>query len=192
MAKVTVPIQELNSFDLPPVCVVTGSDVDVTFHKQRFTWTPPWVYLLILVPAGGLVLAAIVSLLVRRRVEGELPYSELGRSRFQLARVARPVSVLLLIVGCVGSSMLLVADSDGPLGNLGPPAFLLSVLLPIATYIGTRKWVVMATRISKTHVDLRVGSDHAAQAITAHLKAGGAGVPYGPDDASAPEVTALA
>lgn len=172
MAKATIPIPELNQFDLPSVCLVTGSEEGVTFHKRRLLWTPPWVYLLILVPAGGLLLAAVVSMIVRRRAEAELPFSELGWSRYQQARWVRPLSVVFLILGWVFGMMFLASD-EAPYATLAPILLILAMVVPVATYFVTRKWVVVPTRISQTHVDLRIGSDVAALRIAEHLRAGG-------------------
>jgi hypothetical protein len=40
---ITIPSNELNSFGLPPVCVVTGSREGVVFKPVKFSWYPRWV-----------------------------------------------------------------------------------------------------------------------------------------------------
>lgn len=169
MAKVSIPKAELNRFDLPPVCLITGSTEGVTFRPRKLLWTPPWVYLLIFIPMGGLPLAFVVSLLVRRRVDAELPFSEKGWTRFRQATWFRPLSVLVLLCGWLGALMLLASESDA-MSNFAGVFVILFLAIPIAVYVATRKWVVSVGGITKTHVDLRCGSDEAAQRIRAHLR----------------------
>ena len=79
--SLTLPINELNSFDLPPVCLIIGQRESVSFHKVKFAWYPRWVPALIFVPLGGLLLAAIVAAIMTKRAAGELPFSDQGWSR---------------------------------------------------------------------------------------------------------------
>lgn len=168
MAKASIPKAELNRFDLPAVCLVTGSESGVTFRKRKLLWTPPWVYLLIFIPMGGLLLAVVVNLLVRRRVDAELPFTEKGWKHFRLASWLRPLSVLFLIPGWLGTMMLLADDTST--GNYAGVFGILVVATPLVAFIATRKWMVSAARITNTHVELRCGSEEAAKRITAHLK----------------------
>src|SRR5512141_1345766 len=99
MTPITIPIAEMNSIDLPPVCISTGAQEEVTFRKVKFAWYPRWVAALILVPYGGLLLAAIVAAVLTKRAKGELPFSNLGWSRWRQAKLFIGLSVVLLFVG---------------------------------------------------------------------------------------------
>lgn len=169
MAKATIPVSELNRFDLPPVCLVTGETEGVSFQTRTLLWTPPWVYLLILVPAGGILLAAVVSLLVRRRVKAELPFSGLGWKRYRLATWLRPLSVLFLLFGWLATMMLLAAGDDAP-EHAAALAGIVSAAIPLSVFLTTRKWTVRPTHISQTHATLYFGSDVAAQQLKRHLE----------------------
>ena len=68
MANVTIPVNEMNSFDLPKVCVITGSKDNITFQDKKFSWVPPWARLF----------GALIQALVARRANGQLPFSPEG------------------------------------------------------------------------------------------------------------------
>ena len=170
MALVSIPVQEINAFDLPPVCVVTGEEEGVTFRKRQLLWTPPWVWVLIFVPFGGLLLVLIASLVLRKRVQAELPFSAAGWARYQRMRWMRPLSIVGLIFGVVTSFTLMAAE--GSVRAAAYPLFLASIAFPFAVVILTRKSVVQASRITDTHVHLKVPSEHAAGRIRWHLNGG--------------------
>jgi hypothetical protein len=168
MALVNIPIQEVNAFDLPPVCVITGAEEGVSFRKVQLSWHPPWVWLLIFVPFGGLFLVLIVAMVLRKRLKAELAFTATGWARRQRTLWLRPLSLVGLIMGVVGSITLMVAE--GALRDAALPLFLASLAFPFVVVILTRKSVVQASRISATHVFLKLPSEVAARRIAEHLR----------------------
>jgi len=169
MALLKLPINEMNSFDLPPVCLITGERNDVTFRRVKFSWYPRWIAALILVPYGGLLLALIVALILTKRAAGELPFSDEGWSRWRLAKAMMPVAVLWVIAAMSGGVFLLVSEQTG----LGLLALLSMLGVPLVLYLTVQRGrMVTPASITDTEIALNVPSLQAALAIHRHLHAG--------------------
>ncbi len=67
-----IPLGAGSRFDLPEVCVVTGERLGLEWHKREFVWTPPWVFVLVLL---NVLILVIVAMVVRKKVNLELPYA---------------------------------------------------------------------------------------------------------------------
>jgi len=170
MPALTLPVNELSSFDLPPVCLLTGERTNVSFRKVKFAWYPRWVGFLILVPYGGLLLAAIVAAILTKRAKGELPFSDQGWSRWRLAKIMMVLQFLWLLGGLVGGIAAAAA------GDAGSIAILLFVSVPVgmlAIYFAfQRNKMVVPTRITEAEITIKIPSEQAAMAIREHLTAG--------------------
>ena len=169
MALLKLPINEMSSFDLPPVCLITGERNDVTFRRVRFSWYPRWVPVLILVPTGGLLLALIVALILAKRAAGELPFSDEGWSRWRRAKLMVPVAVLWVIVAMLGGVFFLSSEQTA----LGLLALLTMVGVPLVLYLTVQRGrMVTPASITDTEIALNVPSLQAALAIREHLHSG--------------------
>ncbi|RKG63079.1 hypothetical protein D7V80_32075 [Corallococcus sp. CA054B] len=82
MHLVYLLIQEMNAFDLPPVCLITGERQGVVFKPVAFSWYPPWIsrFLLLGVLALALVpilpIALFVASVRTKQALGTLPFTE--------------------------------------------------------------------------------------------------------------------
>ncbi len=168
MTPITLPIAEMNSIDLPPVCVVTGAQTDVKFHKVKFAWYPQWVAALILVPYGGLLLAAVVAAVLTKRAKGELPFSEAAWSHWRLGKILTVLAVVLLLASLIGGIILLATNSSG----LGALTLLLGVVVPLIAAVIFGRWGPQPVKITEQEITLNLPSAEAAAAIRDHLHAG--------------------
>lgn len=166
MATVILPSDELTSFDLPAICMVTGQTEGVTFKPVRFAWYPRWVAALILC---NLLIMLIVALILTKRVKGELPFTEEGYRRWQRGRLLFGLSVFAGL-GLFFAGMALAINESGLLALL---AFIATVAVPVGTYIGfARGNMVVVKKIDETTITLEVPSQEAAERIERHLVAG--------------------
>jgi len=173
MSALTLPVNELSSFDLPPVCLITGERTGVSFRKVKFAWYPRWVAALIFVPFGGLLLAAIVAMILTKKASGELPFSDAGWSKWRLAKIMVGLDILWVIVALFGGIAVLSNAEGGVLSFAGPLIFFSMVGVPVAVYfLFQRKKMVTPTRITETELTINIPSEEAAMAIRQHLTGG--------------------
>lgn len=171
MPALTLPVNELSSFDLPPVCLITGTRDNVSFRKVKFAWYPRWVALLILVPYGGLLLAAIVAAILTKRATGELPFSDAGWSKWRLGKIMTALQFLWVIAAFIGGMIMAVADSGSAV--LAAVLFVSVFAVPLGIYfVAQRNKMVVPTRITETEITIKIPSEQAALAIRQHLTAG--------------------
>lgn len=169
MPALTLPTNELSSFDLPPVCLITGERAGVTFHKVKFSWYPRWIPALIFVPFGGILLAAIVAFIMTKKAAGELPFTEQGWSRWRLAKIMGVVSVFFVLLAMFGGLGLMAAE----LPEAAFVAWGLMIAVPLAIYFNLQRGrSVMPVRITDTEITLKIPSEEAALAIRDHLHSG--------------------
>jgi hypothetical protein len=161
MSTASIPISELTSFDLPPVCVVTGSSDKVLFRPVKFQWYPRWVAGFAIAP----VIMVILMLVLTRRAKGELPFCDEGWERWQRAKRFAGVSVAVFILGLVSAGIAMAEDA--PVVALVVFLASFTLLIVFATRAGGRGPV--ATRIDRTHLTLKLPSAAAAQRINTHL-----------------------
>ena len=162
MAEIRIPTNELNPFDLPKVCVMTGAtDATVEFRKVKFQWYPPWVNALILI---NVIVLAIVARILTKVAKGELAFSEAAWKRWRMWKMGLVFSLLGMIVGIIVGIVLLASDS--PLG--GVLAFA-SFVQGIVVIIIARKAGPSVTSIKDEVLILKVPSDDAARLYEQHL-----------------------
>lgn len=168
MTEVTIPERELNSFDLPRVCILTGNREGVTFRPVKFAWYPRWVVILIVV---NLLVAAIVAFALTKRVRGELPFTEQAWLTWRRGRVLFPSSIVFAVGLLFGGLFLLAADH----AVLGIVALVLAIAVPVAVWAAfLRGRNLMVSKIADGSIVLRTPSAVAAREIEAHLHGGAA------------------
>jgi hypothetical protein len=172
MPALTLPVNELSSFDLPPVCLITGARDNVSFRKVKFAWYPRWVAFLIFVPFGGLLLAAIVAMILTKKAAGELPFSDEGWSKWRMAKIMVAVDVLW-VIGAMFAGIGFAASETETGGVIAALAFSSMVAVPVAIYfLFQRKRMVTPTRITDTDLTIKIPSEEAAAAVRMHLTGG--------------------
>jgi hypothetical protein len=167
MALLSLPVAEMNSFDLPRVCLVTGAPA-AEFKKMKFSWYPRWVAALIFVPYGGLLLALVISLILRKHAAGELPFSEEGWARHRRSKWIAASALLWMIGGFIGAIGLGIAEQ----GALAALTVLVALGLIIASMVYAQRTGISVQRIADDQIQLKIPSEAAALAVEAHLHSG--------------------
>ncbi len=155
---IIIPAAEMNSFDLPRVCLLTGEQNNIVFKEMKFQYVPPWARLF----------GALIQVLVARKAKGELPFSEAAHAAMKKGQLMFGLSfvgsfVLFGIFGAISG-----ATRSGIPMLLGLAA---AIALPIVVYQKMLKGkFVRCTMIEKDgRVTLNIPSDAAAQMISTHL-----------------------
>lgn len=165
MPNIILPADELNEFDLPRVCVVTGQTENVEFKPVKFAWYPRWIAALVII---NLLIAAIVASIMTRRVKGHLPFTEEAYKAWWRGRILFGLSFLVMIAVMIGG--IVVMDRTPPLG-LG--LVLLSIATPIVTYfVFARNRGPVVQRIADGTITLKLPSEQAVMTIQDHMNAG--------------------
>ena len=146
MVRFTLPANELNHFDLPAVCLVTGSEREVSFHTVHF--------------AGSLVSQA---------VHGELPFTDVGWRRHRLAALAWIGVQSVASLGTLSGIIALAAGAEG----VGAVLLLGTVLLGAGLWLlGVRGRRVVCRRLTPALVQLEVPDASAAEVVDRYRHAG--------------------
>ena len=163
-----IPNGELSEFDLPRVCVMTGSMETIEFRPVKFAWYPRWV--------GSLVicawpLALIMMQVMTKRVSGKLPFSPPGWERYQRGKRMSIFAVLSFFVGLI----LCIAAGAAELPALIFVGLALALIVPLVLIICfTRNTRINVTKITDSHITLKLPSNEASDAFSAHLRGGAA------------------
>ncbi|HEX8699693.1 MAG TPA: hypothetical protein VF815_12695 [Myxococcaceae bacterium] len=166
MREIILPADELNEFDLPRVCVVTGQTENVVFKPVNFAWYPRWVAVFILI---NLLVAAIIAFALTKRVKGHLPFTE---EAFKAWRTGITLFALSIVagIGLFFGSIFLLASNHGELGSV---AMLAALVVPI--FVGvkfTRRKGPVVQRIKDGQITLKLPSEEAVMMIKHHLVSG--------------------
>ena len=166
MATLSIPENEMTSFDLPKVCVVTGSTQNVSFRPVKFQWYPRWI--------AGFAVAPLIMLIVMvvllRRAKGELPFSDEAWDAWKKGKMLMALSIVGAFV-LFGAGIAALAND---LAIVGGPLLLAAFVEPIV--IGVKFLAgrgPTCTRIADGRIELKIKSDSAAEAIRKHLDGGG-------------------
>jgi len=168
MAHLSLPVAELTSFDLPPVCLVTGSEAEVSFRRVKFVWSPRWIPLLIFFPYAGLLLALILTLVLRKRAAGELPFSPAGWERYRRGVWLTYAALLSLLLG-IGGMIAFFASQQFETGLV---AALAGVIGTIALHIVGTNMGISVRKITLGHLDLKIPQEAVALRFRDHLQGG--------------------
>jgi hypothetical protein len=157
MTTVAVPAAWIAQGTLPPCCARHGGPATRQAKRRFDTKTPSWVLLLVLV---ALLVAAIVALVLRKSVEGQLPGCD------QCARDQRRFKLTVLGAWVADVVVLVLAVQIGPAG------LLLWLLVTLGALVwsfagGARYRVTGNLRKDQQWVDLRGVSEEFAAAINA-------------------------
>ncbi len=139
MPEVRLYASEADSTRLPPVCMRCGAPA-TTYDVKKFSWHPPWVYLLIL---GGLLPLIIVSLIVTKRMTVRGPFCDTHRNHWTWRSWLSGLSLLALVVFGVGAIALMISEALPK--NVTALACVGTVLLGVA-------WMVLAIVLQSSSV----------------------------------------
>ncbi|MFL5346279.1 MAG: hypothetical protein ACJ8AT_15935 [Hyalangium sp.] len=166
MREIVLPADELNEFDLPRVCVVTGQTENVEFKPVKFAWYPRWTVALVIV---NVLIAAIVASILTKRVKGHLPFTEEAYKRWWMGRVFFGLSFLVAIALFIGGCVMI---DSGP-GAAVALLIGLALATPIAAFLlFARNKGPVVQRIAEGRITLKLPSEEAALQIEQHLFAG--------------------
>lgn len=166
LATVEIPVNEMTSFDLPRVCLITGSTENVVFKPAKFSWYPRWIAAFILI---GWPIALVLALVLTKRAKGELPFTEDAHRRYRLAQMLLALSILLALGLFIGGAILLGSDQQA----LGFVCWAFCLAIPITVGIAfVRGKRILCTKIANDVVTLKIPSASAASAVAAHLHGG--------------------
>lgn len=165
MAIISIPENEMTSFDLPKTCIITGRSENVSFRPVQFQWYPRWIAALGIAP----LIMIIVMMLMMRRAKGELPFSEEAWNAWKKGKMLMAVAVL--------GSMALIAAAIAAFANNLAPVGLVLILMAIAEPITMSILFLkgrgpVCQKIADGRVELRVPSDEAAEIFKRHIDGG--------------------
>lgn len=162
--QIDLPENELNEFDLPRICIVTGKTEGVVFKPVKFSWYPRWVAALVII---NLLIAAIVAAILTKRVKGELPFTEEAYKQWKRGQVLFTLSVIAALVAFFAGIIMLAGEKLAVVGLL---LMLASFVGPIAIYLTQLKNKgPVVHRIADGTVTLQLPSAAATDAIRRHL-----------------------
>lgn len=168
MHRLEIPIAEMNAFDLPRVCLITGATEGVEFRKVKFAWYPRWVAFFAL-PA--LLVAAILAAVLTKRAKGELPFSPHAYRWWKLGQALFVLVVFAAIAGLLASVVIATNGS----GAVAVAVALVSIAGAIGAWWGLlRNKTVQVVRITDSMLTLKVPSQTAVGAFQQQLKGGAA------------------
>ncbi len=166
MANISIPQNEMTSFDLPKVCIVTGDTQNVQFRPVKFQWYPRWIGVFGIAPLIMVILLAVLM----RRAKGELPFSDAAWAAWNKGKMMLALSIVGGILLFGGGIAALANRMEG----LGALMLLSGIVVPIVLGI-----VFLAgkgptcLKIDNGYVELKIKSDSAAEMIRRHLQGGG-------------------
>ena len=166
MREIILPADELNEFDLPRVCVVTGQTENVVFKPVNFSWYPRWVAVFILI---NLLVAAIIAFALTKRVKGHLPFTEEAFKAWRTGITLFALSIMAAIGLFIGGGVLLASSQEG----LGLAALAAALAVPI--FVGVkfmRHRGPVVQRIADGQITLKLPSEEAVLTIEHHLVSG--------------------
>lgn len=166
MATLSIPENEMTSFDLPKVCIVTGSNQNVSFRPVKFQWYPRWIGVFGIAPLIMIIMMAVLM----RRAKGELPFTDEAWEAWKKGKMLMALSVVAAIV-LLGAGIAALANNIPALGAI---LMIGAIALPIV--IGVKFLAgrgPTCTKIADGRIELKIKSDSAADAIRRHLDGGG-------------------
>src|SRR5262249_14664962 len=141
MSKVRLGRYEIEHGLLPPLCMRCGAPATTT-KRKTFSWSPSWIYVLILF---GLLPFVIVALILTRRMRIEAPLCAAHQKHWS----GRALFLVLGLVGfCAMGLTAMALLPDKPRGAESG----LSGLLCIGTLFGGSLWLIAAAVLQATAI----------------------------------------
>jgi hypothetical protein len=166
MATLSIPENEMTSFDLPKVCIITGSSQNVSFRPVKFQWYPRWIGVFGIAP----LIMIIMMMVLMRRAKGELPFSDEAWEAWKKGK-------MMMALGTVGAIVLFGGGIAALANRMEAVGALMMVAAVVAPIVIGVKFLMgrgpTCTRIGDGRIDLKIKSDAAAEAIRRHLEGGG-------------------
>lgn len=168
MANISIPENEMTSFDLPKVCIVTGETANVQFRPVKFQWYPRWIGVFGIAP----LIMIILLLVLMRKAKGELPFSDAAWAAWQKGKLMLTFSIIGGIALFFGGIAAIGNRAEG----VGLLLILAGIVVPIVLGI-----VFLAgkgptcLKIADGYIELKIKSDSAAEQIRRHLEGSGRG-----------------
>jgi hypothetical protein len=145
---------------LPDICLKCGARDGIVRRTQTFTYTPPWVFaLLVFCNIGGL----FAMLVTMKKAKLNLPLCAMCNRRWRAARFAVGLSVALLVSPLIVFFAAIDSPNAGPLMLLLLGIGLLSFIVVTATFVRPR--MLRARSIDDTTIRLSGVDPNAALAI---------------------------
>ena len=162
MEQVNIPVECGNKFDLPAVCLISGVRDDIVWKRRRWSYTPPWVYFLILV---NLLVMIIVALIVSKNARLELPYN---REAYRSWRFRLTLLTLTILASIAGGFVLLFMGIDQEVPVVAIGGLLAgTILFPVTAWIlWGRNRGPRVVKITDTTATFAIPSAEAALEIT--------------------------
>lgn len=160
MPKVKLPRAECTQYDLPPVCVVTGSKDAIVWKEVKFQYMPQWAFFI-----GGVILGSIFM----KKMTAELPFNDEAFRHYKRAKVMGVLAFVAFFVFFFGGIGGAAAVSDTS-KDLAPILALLGVgagfIVPIVMYIAfVRNRSPRCLWMDDQYVEVVLPSDAAVAAI---------------------------
>ncbi len=169
MYPIQIPLNEMNAFDLPKRCLITGETGGIGFRKMKLQWYPPWIAIFAI---GLLIVAVILSVILTKRAKGELPFHPKAYRRWKIGQGVFAFTVLMAIFTFVaGLAMAIGGDTKPQL--FGALLLLFSFGMPTGVWaLLLRGKSIRVKRIDNTYLTLMVPKQEVAEAFQRHLTGG--------------------
>jgi hypothetical protein len=154
MATIRLGRYEVEEYPMPPVCAKCGARAVVAPDK-RFAWSPPWLAVLILLGALGLLLYIILALSLTRRMTVPLPLCERHRDYWRNRRlfIWGGLAVVVLF-GIAAIALGIVLDDRG----ITDSAILVTILSTVGLFVA---WLISAAVVQNVSIRCNEITDRA-------------------------------
>lgn len=171
MYPIDIPIAEMNNFDLPKMCLITGDTAAVEFKKVKFAWYPRWILIFVFV---ALIVALILSLILTKRAAGELPFNAKAYRNWRIGQGVFAFSVLIAIFTFVGAIVAFLAgEGTSTSVATGIALSIFTFGFPFGIWFAlVRNKSITVKKIDPTTLTLMVPKMEVAMAFKKHLTGG--------------------
>jgi hypothetical protein len=115
-----------NGVPLPPLCFKCGTPGPVTFKRQKFAWSPEWIFVTVLV---SWIIGLVLLLALQKRSEFHIPLCDACVARWKRA------NLYAVLAGLSIAPLLTIPLVVGPLID--------DSITGIATLLGFVAWLVL-------------------------------------------------
>jgi hypothetical protein len=133
MAVVSLDLYDCEDNKIPPICMECGEETD-SYVTRTFSWTPPWVYFLVLFGLIGIILAVILSNVYSKRQTLDCPLCPAHRNHWS-RRTWMVCGIFLLIPMGIAAAVVVgqqLHDDYTGIVVAGCAVFCLVVLITMA------------------------------------------------------------